>query len=91
VAEPPRLASSLDGARSGSAIHSRFSESSGAMARAVPSRPNTSLQYGINVRKDLAALCDGLSLEVKSNIMGKLVKTNAPYCLKSIERKDVLM
>jgi hypothetical protein len=44
----------------------------------------------INARKDLAALCDCPSLEAKLNARGKLVRTKAPYCLKPIERKEVL-
>jgi hypothetical protein len=44
----------------------------------------------MNARKDLAALCDHLSLEAKPNARGKLVRTKAPYCLKPTERKEVL-
>jgi hypothetical protein len=44
----------------------------------------------VNARKDLAALCDHPSLEAKPNSRGKLSRSNAPYCLKPTERKEVL-
>jgi hypothetical protein len=44
----------------------------------------------VNVRKDLAALCDRPSLEAKPNAMGKLRRPKASYCLKLTERKEVL-
>jgi hypothetical protein len=44
----------------------------------------------VNVRKDLAALCDRPSLEAKLNAMGKLRRPKASYCLKLTERKEVL-
>jgi hypothetical protein len=44
----------------------------------------------LNARKDLAALCDHPSLEAKSNAREKLNRPKAPYCLKLIERKEVL-
>jgi hypothetical protein len=44
----------------------------------------------VNARKDLAALCDCPSLEAKPNARGKLRRPKAPYCLKPIERKEVL-
>jgi hypothetical protein len=44
----------------------------------------------MNARKDLAALCDHPSLEAKLNARGKQRRPNAPYCLKPVERKDVL-
>jgi hypothetical protein len=44
----------------------------------------------MNARKYLAALCDHPSLEAKPNARGKLSRSKAPYCLKPIERKEVL-
>jgi hypothetical protein len=44
----------------------------------------------MNIRKDLAALCDCPSLETKPNARGKLSRPKAPYCLKPKERKDIL-
>jgi hypothetical protein len=44
----------------------------------------------INARKYLSALYDRPSLEAKLNVRGKLVRTQAPYCLKRTERKEVL-
>jgi hypothetical protein len=44
----------------------------------------------MNARKDLAALCDRPSLEAKPNARKKLRRPKAPYCLKPIERKEVL-
>jgi hypothetical protein len=44
----------------------------------------------INARKDLAALCDRPSLEAKPNAREKLSRPKAPYCLKPIERREVL-
>jgi hypothetical protein len=44
----------------------------------------------MNARKDLAALCDRPSLEGKSNAKGNLSRPRDPYCLKPIERKEVL-
>jgi hypothetical protein len=44
----------------------------------------------MNARKYLAALCDHPSLEAKPNARGKLSRSNAPYSLKPIERKEVL-
>jgi hypothetical protein len=35
----------------------------------------------MNARKDLAALCDCLSLEAKPNARGKLSRPKAPYYL----------
>jgi hypothetical protein len=48
------------------------------------------MKDSVNVRKDLATLCDRPSLEAKSNARGKLIRPNAPYYLKLIERKEVL-
>jgi hypothetical protein len=48
------------------------------------------MKDNMNVRKDLAALCDRPSLEAKPNARGKLSRPKAPYCLKPIERKEVL-
>jgi hypothetical protein len=44
----------------------------------------------VNVRKDLAALCDCPSLEAKLHARGNLKRLKAPYCLKPTERKEVL-
>jgi hypothetical protein len=44
----------------------------------------------INARKYLSALYDRPSLEAKLNVRGKLVRTQAPYCLKRTKRKEVL-
>jgi hypothetical protein len=44
----------------------------------------------LNVRKDLVALCDRPSLEVKPNTRGKLSRPKALYYLKPTERKEVL-
>jgi hypothetical protein len=44
----------------------------------------------MNVRKDIAALYNHPSLEAKPNAMGKLSRPKAPYCLKPIERKEVI-
>jgi hypothetical protein len=44
----------------------------------------------VNVRKDLAALCDCPSLEAKLNARGNLKRLKAPYCLKPTKRKEVL-
>jgi hypothetical protein len=45
----------------------------------------------INVRKDLAALCNRPSLEPKRNAKENLKRPRAPYCLKLTERKEILM
>jgi hypothetical protein len=44
----------------------------------------------INTRKDLAALCNRHSLKPKINAKGNLKRPRVPYCLKSLERKDIL-
>jgi hypothetical protein len=44
----------------------------------------------MNVRKDLAALCDHPSLEAQLNATRKLRRPKAPYYLKPTERKEVL-
>jgi hypothetical protein len=44
----------------------------------------------INARKDLAALCNRPSLEPKINAKGNLKRPWAPYCLKPVERKEIL-
>jgi hypothetical protein len=44
----------------------------------------------MNARKDLATLRDRPSLEVKPNERGKLSRPKAPYCLKLIERNEIL-
>jgi hypothetical protein len=44
----------------------------------------------VNARKDFASLCDHPSLEAKPNARKKLRRPKAPYCLKLIERKEVL-
>ena len=48
------------------------------------------MKDNMNGRKDLAALCDRLLLEAKPNARGKLSRPNIPYCLKPIEKKEVL-
>jgi hypothetical protein len=48
------------------------------------------MKDNVNTRKDLAALCDRPSLEAKLNARGELRRPKAPYCLKPIERKEVL-
>jgi hypothetical protein len=48
------------------------------------------MKDNMNVRKDLAALCDRPLLEAKTNVKGNLRRSRAPYCLKPTERKDVL-
>jgi hypothetical protein len=44
----------------------------------------------VNARKGLAALCNRPSLEPKINAKGNLKRPQAPYCLKLIERKEIL-
>jgi hypothetical protein len=48
------------------------------------------MKDNVNVRKDLAALCDRPSLEAKRNATGKLRRPKAPYYLKPTERKEYL-
>jgi hypothetical protein len=45
----------------------------------------------VNARKDLAALCNHHSLEPKTNAKGNLKRPQPPYCLKPVERKEILM
>jgi hypothetical protein len=44
----------------------------------------------MNARKDLAALCDRPSLEVKKIAKGNLTRPRAPYCLMLAERKEIV-
>jgi hypothetical protein len=44
----------------------------------------------VNARKDLAALCNHSSLEHKTNGKENLKRSQAPYCLKPAERKEIL-
>jgi hypothetical protein len=44
----------------------------------------------VNARKFLAALCNRPSQETKRNAKGNLKRPRAPYCLKPIERKEIL-
>jgi hypothetical protein len=44
----------------------------------------------MNVRKDLAALYNRHSLEVKRNAKGNLTRQWAPYCLNLTKRKEIL-
>jgi hypothetical protein len=44
----------------------------------------------MNVRKDLAAICDRPLLEAKINAKGNLSRPRAQYYLKLIEMKEVL-
>jgi hypothetical protein len=48
------------------------------------------LKDNINVRKDLATLCNCPSLVAKRNAKGNLKRPRAPYCLKSVEGKEIL-
>jgi hypothetical protein len=48
------------------------------------------MKDNVNARKDLDALCDHPSLKAKPNARAKLRRPKAPYCLKLIERKEVL-
>jgi hypothetical protein len=48
------------------------------------------LKDNVNVRKELAALCNHHSLEPKTNAKETLKRLRAPYCLKPAERKEVL-
>jgi hypothetical protein len=47
------------------------------------------LKDNVNVKKDLADLCNCPSLEPKKNIKGNLKRSHAPYCLKHPERKEI--
>jgi hypothetical protein len=44
----------------------------------------------VNAMKDLAVLYNRHSLEPKINANGNLKRPRAPYCLKSVERKEIL-
>jgi hypothetical protein len=44
----------------------------------------------MNARKDLAALYNHPSLEAKTNAKGNLTRPQASYCLKLIERKEIV-
>jgi hypothetical protein len=44
----------------------------------------------VNVRKDLTDLCDRPNMEARLNARDNLRRTKAPYCLKPIERNEVL-
>jgi hypothetical protein len=44
----------------------------------------------INARKGLTTLCNHPSLEAKRNVKENLTRPRAPYCLKPIERKEIL-
>jgi hypothetical protein len=44
----------------------------------------------VNARKDLADLCNYPSMEPKVNAMATLKRTWTPYCLKPVERKEIL-
>jgi hypothetical protein len=45
----------------------------------------------VKASKDLAAFCNCPSLEPKQNAKGNLKRPHAPYCLKSTERKEILI
>jgi hypothetical protein len=47
-------------------------------------------KVNVNARKDLATLCNCPSLEPKTNAKGNLKRPRAPYCLKPVERKEIL-
>jgi hypothetical protein len=44
----------------------------------------------VNVRNDVAALCNRPWMEPKRNAKGNLKRPQAPYCLKLAERKEIL-
>jgi hypothetical protein len=44
----------------------------------------------LKARKDLATLCDRPLLKVKTNAKKNLTRPRAPYCLKPVERKEIL-
>jgi hypothetical protein len=44
----------------------------------------------MNARKDFATLFNHHSLEAKRNTKGNLTRPRAPYCLKPVERKEIL-
>jgi hypothetical protein len=48
---------------------------------------NGFMKDNVNIRKDLAALCDHPSLEAKPNARGNLKRPKPPYCLKSKEKR----
>jgi hypothetical protein len=48
------------------------------------------MKDNMNVRKDLVDLYDHPNMEARPNARGNMRRTNAPYCLKPIERKEVL-
>jgi hypothetical protein len=48
------------------------------------------MKDNMNVRKDLAVLCDCPSLKAKTNAKGNLSRPWAPYYLKLLERKEIL-
>jgi hypothetical protein len=48
------------------------------------------MKDNLNVRKELAALCDHHLLEAKTNAKGNLSRPSAPYYLKSAKRKEIL-
>jgi hypothetical protein len=47
------------------------------------------IKDNLNAMKDLADLCDRPNMEAKLNARGNLRRTNAPYYLKPVERKEV--
>jgi hypothetical protein len=48
------------------------------------------MKGNMNARKDLVALCDRPSLEAKTIAKGNMSRPRAPYCLKPVERKEIL-
>jgi hypothetical protein len=48
------------------------------------------LEDNMNVRKDLATLCNRPSLESKTNAKGNLTRPRASCCLKPTERKEIV-
>jgi hypothetical protein len=44
----------------------------------------------VNARKDLVNLCNHPSMGPKVNAKGNLKRTQTPYCLKPVERKEIL-
>jgi hypothetical protein len=48
------------------------------------------LKDNVNATKNLATLCNHPLLEPKRNAKGNLKRPRAPYCLKPVERKEIL-
>jgi hypothetical protein len=48
------------------------------------------MKDNLNAKKDLTSFCDSPLLKARTNPRGNLSRSQAPYCLKSIERKEIL-